>query len=186
MKYKTNSKKVKTNGKKLIIFFALLAVAIGAAYTLLWYRSKSDEAPAVDSAKEIVIDSSQEDGQDKEPVASPSRDAGAVDTSGQDVSESNQKVSSASGKITVYSPSPNSLVSNGDFLSGASSHSSVSYRLIDDDIGVLGSGSLNVVNGKFSGKFSFSSNGEKGRLDVFQTLEDGREVDVVEIEVRYK
>lgn len=186
-KYKLK-KQNKISPKLLIAFGVAVLVAGGNVI----YRYSSPNSSVTDDHKEIIVDMSNESNEEslsetpREVTTSPSRDGGAVDTGGSDAKQEGESTSSSSRRITVYSPSPSQVITNGSTISGASSLSVVSYRLIDDQIGVIGTGTLSVVNGKFSGKFSFSSNGTEGRLDVFRSLDDGREVDIVEVPVRFK
>lgn len=102
------------------------------------------------------------------------------------VPNANQWTRSSDGKITVYSPEKSLLIASGFTLSGASSYQKVNFRLVDNASGVISQGSVNVLSGKFSGTFSFTSKGTEGRLDVFYANEDGVESSNVSVPVRYK
>lgn len=158
----------------------LLILLVGSA--MLWFFGLDDSA----SDK---ITSPKPTNTVKKPSETPkvTKDGGVLDTSGDATNQDSQDgISSASGDITVFQPQANSLIKSGFSVSGKSNENIVSYRLIDDNVGVIASGILNVVSGKFSGKFNFSTQGSRGRFDVFHTLSDGREVDVVEIPIRFK
>lgn len=101
-----------------------------------------------------------------------------------DVDTSNSSTSS-SGEITVFTPTKNSLVRSGQRISGTSSIPEVNYRVIDSVSGVIATGTLSVVNDKFSGTLNFSTSAKEGRIDFFGTKSDGTEYSVVEIEVNY-
>jgi len=192
--YKIKKSTKNKRSSRLPLLLAVAAVVVVAGLGFLYYRNQQDKKPS--DEKEVVAANLEspvpdENGGETTPKQAPtntgsSRDGGAVDTGGQDATNSGQSTSSASGNITVYSPSPDSVVKSGGTLSGAAKVSTVNYRLIDDKIGVIGTGILKVVSGRFSGRFEFQSGGQAGRLDVFRTLSDGREVDVVEIPVRYQ
>jgi hypothetical protein len=100
-------------------------------------------------------------------------------------SESNW-IKSATGEITLYSPSENQLIKNGDVISGESELSSVSFRIIDDLSGLISTGELAVVDNKFSGSISFSTTASAGRLDIFGSKTDGAEFSNIEVGVRFK
>ncbi|MEX2014754.1 MAG: hypothetical protein WD885_02360 [Candidatus Saccharimonadales bacterium] len=122
----------------------------------------------------------------RQPISTEG-EGGIINTSGtENIPSEDKGISSKSGNITVFRPSSNSLVKTGSIISGSSKTNSISYRLIDDAVGVIAGGSIPVIDGKFSGKFEFKSEGAKGRLDVFSTLDDGREVNIVEIPLRLK
>lgn len=95
-------------------------------------------------------------------------------------------ITSNSGEITLYSPTQTQIIKNGDYISGESSLPIVSFRIIDDISGVISTGQLSVVNGKFSGNISFSTTASAGRLDIYGTRDDGSEFSNVEVPVRFR
>lgn len=99
---------------------------------------------------------------------------------------SSKPLTSADGAITVLTPGLNSTFRSGSSLAGKSSLEKVSYRLMDNVSGVTATGSLDVVNGSFSGTFSFSSSATAGRLDVFQVGPGGIEKSIIEIPVNLR
>lgn len=185
-KYSKNTRKSKNRKLPIILIVCAIVAACAAGGWYFFYRNA---APQTDNVTTPADDPNFDEGGERNPsTESIPRDGGVVDTSGEDIqnSNTNSSISSKSGKITVFQPAENAILNNGASLIGTAKVNTVSYRLIDDKVGVIGSGSLRVKNGKFSGRFSFSSNGREGRLDVFNQLDDGREVDVVEIPVRFK
>lgn len=94
---------------------------------------------------------------------------------------------SRNGAITIYAPTNGSLLRDGDVLNGTTTISgSVTFRLNDNVSGMIATGMLNVVNGKFSGKFDFSTNASEGQVDVFTQADDGTESNHVSIPVRFQ
>lgn len=187
--YKIKKSSQKNRKRTVLIVCALVAVLFAIAFGLYQLNNNrgNKDKSQVENTKDNVVENEEVNAQEKAPVSSGSKkDGGAVDTGGQDSVASSSGLSSSSGKITVYNPIKNSVVTTGDVVSGTSSRNIVSYRLIDDKVGVIASGSLKVVNKKFSGKFDFSSTGSEGRLDIFYALNDGQEIDVVEVPVRFK
>jgi hypothetical protein len=87
--------------------------------------------------------------------------------------------------IVVYTPAANGLLTSGDSVSGTSTQPSVSFRLVDNLSGVIAEGKLTVVNGKFSGTFSFSTKATGGQVDIFNQAADGTESNNVAIPVRF-
>lgn len=129
------------------------------------------------------------EGNDRQPTTSDRSDEGTVNDTGGNVSSpppQSQWTTSTSGAVTVYSPARDTLLANGSNISGKSSASRVSFRLIDNISGVIAQGDLSVVNGNFSGTFNFSTTASEGRLDVFTTRDDGVEGNNIEIPVRFK
>lgn len=112
----------------------------------------------------------------------------AVDNQGQAPSSvpsnESQWLTSASGVITVKLPTENTTFKSGDKLYGSGSVSSVQYRLIDDVIGVISQGTISVVNGNFSATVNFVAQGKTGRLDVFSTDAQGRELNEVQVPIK--
>lgn len=90
---------------------------------------------------------------------------------------------STSGLLTVKSPLQNSKITSGVNLSGIASVNQIQYRLIDDQVGVISQGIINVVNGSFSANINFVPHSTSGRLDVFNTDSNGREINEVQIKV---
>ncbi len=87
--------------------------------------------------------------------------------------------------IIVKLPTSGGKISSGDILAGSSTIAKVYFRLTDDEVGVISQGSANVIDGNFAVSISFTSHGNSGRLDVFNTENDGREINEVQIPVRY-
>lgn len=112
--------------------------------------------------------------------------AGVNDTSGQSSSNTTSPRTSSTGQITVYLPLDNTIVKSGQELSGTSNLTQVSYRVVDNISGVIGEGTLNVVDGKFSGTLSVKSNATEGRIDVFGTKSDLTEFSNIKIPVRFQ
>ncbi|MEI9913719.1 MAG: Gmad2 immunoglobulin-like domain-containing protein [Candidatus Saccharibacteria bacterium] len=113
---------------------------------------------------------------------------GVTDTNGNASASTNssQWVSSTSGVITVKQPIANASVQSGFTLSGSATVSQINYTLIDNSVGVISEGTLNVVNGNFSGNINFSSHSSSGRLDVYSTsTPGGAEQNEIEISVSY-
>lgn len=94
--------------------------------------------------------------------------------------------SSDGQSVVVYSPSQNQILKSGSQLTGTSLQKKVSFRLIDDIQGVVAQGTLDVVDGKFSGIFNFSTEGSQGQVDVFTTNLEGVEQNNVSVPVRFR
>jgi hypothetical protein len=111
----------------------------------------------------------------------------ATDTKGQTQpsTQSSQWLVSESGNITVKQPLSGSTISPGESLIGSATVSRIQYRLIDDTVGVISQGFLSVVNGDFSGSMKFTSKGNTGRLDVFSTDVNGKEINEVQIPIKF-
>lgn len=125
----------------------------------------------------------------KQPTSSTFNQGAATDNNGQTTTPAtttpSQWQQSTTGVITVQQPLVDSTVAPGFTLSGTASVSSVQYRLIDDKVGVISQAIINVVNGKFSANINFKSYGSTGRLDVFSTDPNGKEINEVQINVNF-
>lgn len=111
---------------------------------------------------------------------------GAVDNKGSGVAKTpaTEWASSESGLITLRSPLSGSLVKTGDTISGTAKVSTVQYRLVDDEAGVLAQGPLSVVDGKFSGRLSFGHQANSGKLDIFSYDSNGAETNSISIKIK--
>ncbi len=96
-----------------------------------------------------------------------------------------QWTTSQSGVITVKEPYNDQTISSGFTLTGTSTVNNVQYTLIDNDVGVISQGALNVVNGNFSAAINYQAYATSGRLDVYSTEPNGRQINEVEIMVNF-
>lgn len=158
--------------------------------SILLNRDRGDTKSSAKTTSTLpTAQSDFSDGDNRKPSDNSSSTEGTVkDTSGEIIVSIPEHLwsTSLSGLITVYSPIKNSLLRPGDTITGKATAPSVSFRLIDDVSGVIAEGRLTVNDGKFSGKFDFSTLGMEGRLDVFSTLSNGREENNIEIPVKFK
>jgi hypothetical protein len=92
---------------------------------------------------------------------------------------------SASGLITVKLPVANSTFQSGGTVTGTASVTPVYYTLIDNQVGVVSQGTMNVVNGNFTAAINFKPYATTGRLDVYSTDSTGKEYNEVEIPVNF-
>lgn len=114
-------------------------------------------------------------------------DIGSIsDNAGTPSSNTSSPITSVTGEITLYLPIKNALVKSGQEVAGDSSLSAISYRIIDNTHGVIATGSLSVVNGKFSGNMNFDTDATEGRLDIFGTRSDGVEFSSIEVPIRFR
>jgi cytoskeletal protein RodZ len=193
LKQKVNNSKI---NKKLLlligaitIFLAFALLEITGASSIFFNRSeKTNDTEAQTTSTAETAQSSFTGGDDRQPNRSQKQEGTATDQSGaiQAIPPENQWSKSNDGVISVYSPTKNQIVQNGQIVSGASTTSTVSFRLIDDVSGVIIQGSLNVVEGRFSGSLNFNTAGTNGRLDIFNSATDGTESSNIEIPVRFK
>lgn len=178
--------KTRRKQKKSFTKYAVLGLVLLAAAAAVFFYTQRDTTKSVPVSDPNFTDGTE---RDPSPTKGDSSEGGIIDTSDRTPAPSGDTASasvSASGKTTVYQPTSNSVLTSGSTISGKTSNNNISYRLIDDKTGVIGTGSLKVVNGRFSGRFEFNSSGAEGRLDIFSTLSNGKEIDVVEIPVRFK
>ena len=113
---------------------------------------------------------------------------GATDNNGADTSTatpSSSWTTSQSGVITVKSPVTNQAIASGAKLIGTAKTPQVKYRLTDDKVGVISQGTVSVVNGNFSATINFTTQGKSGRLDVFTTDENDKELNEVQLPVSF-
>jgi hypothetical protein len=178
------------NWTTVIAVIALLAIASVFAYK--WnHKDTADIKPVV---KGTPSTSASAPTPTSTPAPSttatnPTGQGGAVDNNGKTtdtIPPSSEWTSSTSGDITLQQPTNNSTISSGDTISGLANTSTVSFILKDTSAGVIAQGSLNVVNGKFSGTLQFTPHSSTGSLEVYYPNPDnGAEEDVINITVNY-
>lgn len=193
----TKHNPIKRNKKRLILLGVLVLLASLTAWLLIPNSSRDrflneSAEEATDNAQTTsttpTAQSDYTSGNDR-PVSNQDKNEGlVVDNHGNvgNVPSEDQWTSSNSGQITVYFPAQNALLADGDSLSGSSSLSEISFRLIDSVSGLIAQGQITVVNGKFSGTFDFNTSANEGRLDVFGVASDGTEFSEIEIPVRFR
>jgi len=98
---------------------------------------------------------------------------------------SDQWLTSASGVITVKLPTSNTTFKSGDTMTGSAKVDQVQYILIDNQAGVVSQGPVKVVNGTFTAAINFKAYGDSGRLDVFTTEPNGKEINLVQVPLKF-
>ena len=188
------------NKKIIVLIVLLLAVTLVSGY---WYsQSKNKKSVSTEQSQEekpkttSTQESAQSEYSPKEQddnkavpgnTLNENRGSATVtDNSGTSVTPNAKPLVSSTGEITVYSPVSGGVVKSGQTISGESKLSKVNFRIIDSISGVIASGELSVVNGKFSGTPIYTTNAKEGRIDIFATKTDGTEYSNVEIPVRFQ
>lgn len=186
----------KLNTTRLIVVVLTILVLLGVAIFVLEKRNVTHffGAPSVDDSNAQTtskLPTAQSDFSSGEK-----RDANTVSKPESIVTDNNGNVGtpppankwtqSQNGTITVYTPTKDAALKSGDILSGATTTTGkVAFRLNDNVSGMIATGTLDIVNGKFSGKFDFSTTATEGRVDVFSQAADGTESNHVSIPVRF-
>ena len=191
MPYQTSKSQKSFKKRSVVAAVLLLLVILGGAYW--WYYLRTPSTLVVTKSGNFTgnsqpTSSATNPAPQKQPTSNTGHSIGsATDTNGQATTSTNpsQWVTSTSGNITVEQPVANASVRSGDTLSGTAKVSTVSFRLVDNSVGVVAEGNLNVVNGKFSGKLDFTAHSSGGQLDVFSTGPNGVEVNEIQIAVNF-
>ena len=152
--------------------------------------SRITKQPAPKATIKQLPTQSSNNTQTIQPVGSTSATQGtATDNAGKSPSAittaPNQWVQSQSGAITLQQPIANATIATGFILNGLATVNPVSYTLIDNQSGVISQGVISVVGGKFSANVSFKSTGTTGRLDVYSSSPNGKEINQVQIPVNF-
>lgn len=195
MKKKPTHSVVKPRSVALIVVAIVLAAAIYTACARIFHiwPLRHTAAPASDYHTTSTAPSAQDNFKgDKKPVpqTTPEPSATGTDQNGavtnQPPDQSTWSKSPDGHSIIVYAPAKNSTFTSGGSVFGAASSATVSYRLSDAVSGLLTSGTVNVVDGKFSIKLSFSSSASTGNIEVFTQQDSyGPESNNVLIPVRF-
>ncbi len=125
---------------------------------------------------------------DKSPNGTSLQHSESSDTNGKAAANTpqNEWTTSVSGNITLEQPTAGTTITNGTEIVGSTkAATTVNYRLSDNSTGVLTLGTLNVVNGKFSGILYFTPKSNKGQLDVFTSNDRGVELDEIQIGINF-
>lgn len=173
-----------TKRTKIISSLILALIVAGGAYYLI---TRNDNPPARTTSSLPTAQDDYSDGNERESSpSSGNSQGGAVDTGGSDAPQSKIGISSESGLITVTQPDKDGTVRQGSVIAGAakSGVDKVQYRLVDEGVGVVAQGSLDIVNGVFSGKLQFTPRSETGRLDIFSFDSTGSEINTIELPVK--
>lgn len=178
------------NKRNKIILVCLGALLIAAGVGAYVWSNRSPYS-AQTTSKSPTAQPGYTDGDDRNPDnGGNASQGGAVDTGGRDVPEAGTSTGTTaeSGLVTVLEPAKATLLKNGAVISGTAKGdvTKVQYRLIDNEAGVLAQGSLNVVDGGYSGMLQFSPRSAAGRLDVYSYNAAGTEVNNVEVPVTLK
>jgi len=185
--------------KRLIIIPAVIIVCatgviagLELSNTTHWFHSDNaattiTKAGAASPAPKSNTSANAVSGQKQPAPGAPTNIGGANDTRGNASASTNssQWITSKSGVITVKQPLADATLTSGDTLSGSAKVGQVQFRLIDNKVGVIATGPLQVVNGNFSGQLHFAPHSSTGRLDVFSLSKDGVEQNEIQIAVKF-
>jgi cytoskeletal protein RodZ len=185
-----SAKKNKKHLKKVLTALLIILVLCCLGYFLIFrHHSKVKvQGPIKTTIHSLSSTPTGTNSTNKTPQSSSVNTQGtSTSLNGQQNSSPPQSewTTSQSGLLTVEQPGDNSLLSSGFVLSGTNSLSQVQYTLIDDQVGVISQGFINVVNGNFSASISFTATSATGRLDVFNSSSNGEEINEVQIPVRF-
>jgi hypothetical protein len=177
-----------TSKKKSIIILGVVVVVALAGSYYYWRNHQLTSAALTTSKSKSAQNNYKGDGRHSvDGQSGASSDGGVTDNHGDTTKDgSTSEVTSSSGNVTVFGPQANSSLSSGDTLRGtAKGLAEMQYRIVDDKAGVIGQGTLEVVEGAFSGKFQFSPQSDTGRIDVYSFNSNYQETDNVQIPVRF-
>ena len=173
---------------KLLLTTLVIAIFTVGYYSFNWQNNKTNKQPAPKTTISQLSSSNTPSAQ-KQSGSSASTQGTSKDNSGNSptaiTTPPNQWTQSQSGLITVQQPVSGSTISSNFLLNGLASVNQINYRLIDDQAGVISQGIINIVGGKFSANVEFKSFGKTGRLDVFSTDSNGKEINEVQIPINY-
>ena len=175
--------------KKWWYILALAIIALGSVSYLYVFRTTSKitkQSPPHSTIKSLPSKPIPNGGVKRPTTTSSVVQGTSTNITSPPASTSpSQWTQSQSGLVTVQQPINNSTVAPNFTLSGLSSVGNVSYTLIDNTVGVISQGTLNVVNGKFSGSINFKKYGNSGRLDVYNTDPNGKQINEVQLNLNF-
>jgi len=183
--------------KKRIVWVALTIILVGVVFLALqltnvthfFHNSAVVRAPSAPITKLPTPSSSARASKNPNTPTSSVNQGTSTDNNGQIPSSvtttPSQWSTSTSGVIVVKSPTENSTFTSGEILAGTATVKKVQYTLIDNQYGVTSQGFINVASGNFSAGINFSYHSSAGRLDVFSTDSNGKEINEVQIDVNF-
>lgn len=178
---------------KKIILLSVPTIVI-AAFGYWFFSNRSKPLVSEDSAKTTSTAKTAQpefdSGEYRDPGNSIKESSGSggitsVNKTPATGTDKSNPLVSATGEITLYAPDPDTAISSGTVVTGASTIKAVHYRLIDSISGVIAMGEIPVVNGEFTGKLQFSTGAKEGRLDFYATRSNGSEYSSIEVPVRF-
>lgn len=172
-----------TSKRSLLIVAVLIMAALAGVYA--WHRHQA-KPQSETTSKSPTAQSGYTGGTGH--TSNPSgntNQGGATDNQGDKAGTTGETgVSSTSGVVTVLSPAKNGLLASGSVLRGTAKEvTKVQYRVIDDNVGVIAQGSLDVVNGTYSGTLQFKAYAKTGRLDVYTYDSQFQEINEVQLPI---
>lgn len=94
---------------------------------------------------------------------------------------------SSNGSIVLQFPTQNTAFVSGQPIVGLSSITPVSFLLVDNTVGKIAGGTLNVVNGKFDSSIEFTPHSKSGVLQIYHpNPSNGAEQDIININVNFQ
>lgn len=165
-----------------------LAIIVIAGGSYAWYRHHTHDWVQTTSHEKTA----QNDytGGDNRPSheGTGTNQGGATDNKGDKTAIPDEiGAVSSSGVLSVVAPVSGGSLGSGDTLRGtAKGIARVQYRVIDDQVGVVAQGSLQTVNGTYSGTLHFDARSTSGRVDVYSYDSQYQEVNEVQIPVTLK
>jgi hypothetical protein len=189
-------KKNNKNKKKLFIVAAVVLIAAAGVGTYIWHQDKKspgvEDATAKTTSNLATAQPNFSSGTTRPSATSDGSQGGATDNNGviptnttvTNNTGSGQPTSSTSGLVTLENPTNGQTINSGTEIYGEAQVGTVQFQLIDNQSGQIASGSLSVVNGKFSGTLQFKSYSSTGKLNVFsQASPTSPEVNLISIPV---
>ena len=160
------------NRKYIITIILICAVLVGTALFFIYKKNESQDK----SAENLKTQNLNAD--------TANSNASVKDTGGQSTVVNNNPVQSSTKSISLASPTEGSKITNGSKVSGTATVGTVNYRIKDDVRGVIGQGSLGVIDGKYSGEIAIASTGEEGTFEIYSlNTSTGAEENNIKIKV---
>lgn len=184
--------KKKNKNKRRALILLVAVVLIGAAlagYFIVHKNNKQVDLvnPTAHTTSNLpTAQPSYSSGQSRSTSSSTGDQGGATDNNGavSNPASNSQPSTSTSGLITLQSPSSGGMLSSGAQIYGTAQVGTVEFTLVDNSTGLLASGTLNVVNGKFSGTLQFKPASSSGKLNIFsQASASSPEANLISIPV---
>ena len=177
--------------KKLTYFVILILIIALVAIFLIIYNKNSKSSSTNSKTNSFIPKGNTSKPTNHSLTNSGSPNSGGVvsqtgSQTGFSLPPSNEWTSSSNNEITLQYPVNSTTFKSGDQIVGLSSVSPVDFIIVDNSVGQIASGNLNVVNGKFNATVKFTAHSNSGELQIYHpNPNNGAEEDVININLSF-
>ena len=176
---------------KKFTYFVILVLLIAVVAIFIIVYNKNSRSSSTNNKNSFIPKGSTSRPTNHNITNSGSHNYGGVvdqpgSQSGFSLPPSNEWTSSSNNEITLQYPVKTTAFASGDQIVGLSSVSPVNFIIVDNSVGQIAEGDLNVVNGKFNATVKFTAHSNSGELQIYHpNPTNGAEEDVININLSF-